>query len=57
MRRSILLTVSFNESQDKRLWRRYVYLWINYALYEELVTKVSLLFSGIVKILNSPFVG
>jgi len=22
--------------QDKKLWRRYVYLWINYALFEEL---------------------
>lgn len=25
--------------QDKSLWRRYIYLWINYALYEELETK------------------
>ncbi|XP_072032048.1 crooked neck-like protein 1 [Amphiura filiformis] len=24
---------------EKRLWRRYIYLWINYALYEELSTK------------------
>lgn len=23
-------------AQDKRFWRRYIYLWINYALYEEL---------------------
>lgn len=23
-------------TKDKRLWRRYIYLWINYALYEEL---------------------
>ncbi|EYU40013.1 hypothetical protein MIMGU_mgv11b022575mg [Erythranthe guttata] len=23
-------------SQEKRYWRRYIYLWINYALYEEL---------------------
>lgn len=22
--------------QEKRHWRRYIYLWINYALYEEL---------------------
>lgn len=22
--------------QEKRYWRRYIYLWINYALYEEL---------------------
>ena len=26
-------------SQEKRFWRRYIYLWIYYALYEELVTK------------------
>ena len=25
---------------EKRLWRRYIYLWINYALYEELNVKV-----------------
>lgn len=25
--------------QEKRAWRRYIYLWINYALYEELETK------------------
>jgi len=24
---------------EKRFWRRYIYLWINYALYEELVVK------------------
>ncbi|XP_033124817.1 crooked neck-like protein 1 [Anneissia japonica] len=24
---------------DKRMWRRYIYLWINYALYEELEAK------------------
>lgn len=29
-------------AEDKRLWRRYIYLWINYALYEELIAKVSL---------------
>ena len=28
-------------TQEKRFWRRYIYLWINYALYEELETKVS----------------
>lgn len=27
-------------TQEKRFWRRYIYLWINYALYEELKTKV-----------------
>jgi crooked neck len=26
-------------TQEKRHWRRYVYLWINYALYEELETR------------------
>ncbi|CAB4020502.1 Crooked neck 1, partial [Paramuricea clavata] len=26
-------------SQEKRLWRRYIYLWINYTLYEELIAK------------------
>ncbi|KAG0173658.1 NineTeen Complex (NTC) component [Apophysomyces sp. BC1015] len=26
-------------AQEKRYWRRYVYLWINYALYEELETE------------------
>ncbi|KAM4528727.1 crooked neck-like protein 1 [Fundulus diaphanus] len=25
--------------QEKRHWRRYIYLWINYALYEELETR------------------
>ncbi|XP_029449627.1 crooked neck-like protein 1 isoform X2 [Rhinatrema bivittatum] len=25
--------------QEKRHWKRYIYLWINYALYEELETK------------------
>ncbi|RKP09089.1 hypothetical protein THASP1DRAFT_34492 [Thamnocephalis sphaerospora] len=26
-------------SEEKRHWRRYIYLWINYALFEELVAK------------------
>lgn len=26
-------------TQEKRHWRRYIYLWINYAIYEELETK------------------
>lgn len=26
-------------SQEKRFWRRYIYLWVYYALYEELVAK------------------
>lgn len=29
-------------AQEKRLWRRYIYLWIKYALFEELETKVSI---------------
>jgi crooked neck len=30
-------------AQEKRLWRRYIYLWIKYALFEELETHVSAL--------------
>ncbi|CAH8278126.1 unnamed protein product [Arabidopsis lyrata] len=26
-------------AQEKRFWQRYIYLWINYALYEEIETK------------------
>jgi crooked neck len=26
-------------AEEKRYWRRYIYLWINYALYEELETQ------------------
>ena len=26
-------------SQEKKFWRRYIYLWINYAIYEEMVAK------------------
>ena len=26
-------------SQEKKFWRRYIYLWINYAFYEEMVAK------------------
>jgi len=26
-------------SKDKHFWRRYIYLWINYAVYEELETQ------------------
>ena len=29
-------------AEEKRLWRRYIYLWINYALYEELIAKVNI---------------
>ena len=29
-------------AEEKRLWRRYIYLWINYALYEELIAKVNM---------------
>lgn len=28
--------------QEKRLWRRYMYLWIYYAVFEELEAKVCL---------------
>ncbi|CAG8559884.1 9157_t:CDS:10 [Diversispora eburnea] len=31
-------------AQEKRFWRRYIYLWINYALYEELETKARSIF-------------
>lgn len=27
-------------TKEKRHWKRYIYLWINYALYEELEAKV-----------------
>ena len=26
---------------EKRHWRRYIFLWLNYALFEEIETKVS----------------
>ncbi|KAJ1969622.1 NineTeen Complex (NTC) component [Dimargaris xerosporica] len=29
----------FPPVEEKRYWRRYIYLWLNYALYEELETK------------------
>lgn len=29
---------------EKRLWRRYIYLWIYYAVFEELDAKVSSVF-------------
>ncbi|KAJ1928687.1 NineTeen Complex (NTC) component [Tieghemiomyces parasiticus] len=29
----------FPPVEEKRLWRRYVYLWLHYALYEEIVTR------------------
>lgn len=28
-------------SSEKRHWRRYIFTWLNYALFEELETKVS----------------
>lgn len=28
-------------ADEKRYWRRYIYLWINYALFEELETEVT----------------
>jgi crooked neck len=30
-------------SDEKRHWRRYIFLWLNYALFEELDTKVRFL--------------
>lgn len=33
--------------QEKRHWKRYIYLWINYALYEELEAKASSGNSGV----------
>lgn len=27
-------------ANEKRFWRRYIYLWINYALYEELKQRI-----------------
>lgn len=27
-------------SEDKRHWRRYIFIWLNYALFEEVETKV-----------------
>lgn len=32
----IRLTSFVSVLQEKRYWRRYIYLWLNYALYEEL---------------------
>ena len=34
-------------AEEKRLWRRYIYLWINYALYEELLAKVCSIFAAV----------
>ncbi len=39
--------------QEKRHWKRYIYLWINYALYEELEVKVCSL-AVIIIIITSP---
>lgn len=30
---------------QKRHWRRYIFLWLNYALFEEIETKVSIFYS------------
>ena len=30
-------------TEEKRFWRRYIYLWINYAIYEELEAQVWLI--------------
>jgi crooked neck len=29
---------------EKRFWRRYIFLWLNYALFEEIETEVCLFF-------------
>jgi crooked neck len=29
---------------EKRHWRRYIFLWLNYALFEETETRVSIIF-------------
>lgn len=42
--------------QEKRHWRRYIYLWINYALYEELEVKVALTCLLHTQLLTSAFV-
>ena len=34
-------------AEERRLWRRYIYLWINYALYEELLAKVCSIFAAV----------
>ena len=36
---SVLVFIGLSLTQEKRHWRRYVYLWINYALFEELETQ------------------
>jgi len=33
------VSTSLFRHQEKRHWRRYIYLWINYAVYEELETQ------------------
>ena len=43
---------------EKRSWRRYIYLWINYAIFEELQAKVEfyfILFGRTGAIKNHPF--
>ena len=43
---------------EKRSWRRYIYLWINYAIFEELQAKVEfyfILFGRTGGIKNHPF--
>lgn len=42
--------------QEKRHWRRYIFLWLDYALFEEIETKVSALISLLGKLLIKMFV-
>lgn len=39
----------------KRHWRRYIFLWLNYALFEEIETKVSFAIVALVRLLMSTF--
>lgn len=37
---------------EKRHWRRYIFLWLDYALFEEIETKVCVLFSYLCPIIS-----
>ena len=36
--------------QEKIYWRRYIYLWIYYALYEELLAKILIVLEKYIKL-------
>lgn len=40
--------------QEKRHWKRYIYLWVNYALYEELEAKVKNVITCPLLMISSP---